>query len=630
MITSQGLLRSPRVLLSILGLLCVASCGAGAAGAPGVSAASAPPPIAWQSWSAEAFARARRQHKLVLVDVGIEGCTACRWMEEATYADPRVRVRLAAHFVTIQVDADVRPDLGERFSRWGWPATVFFSPEGEQVLAVRGNKRPPTFLPILDDLISRAERGRLSPMKERAVAQAAPEESELGQLCLAASHMSDSFARARHGGYDARVQHVRDAPLRLDFLRGQIRGDEPRLNHALRTAEGYTQLLDPVWGGVFVASTAPDWSSPIPEKRTRHQAAALEAFGAAYVTTHDDTWLERARDVDRYVAAQMESPEGLFYATQEDAAPGLPAGMDAAAYYRLGDAERRRYGVPPVDHALYAELNGLMMEAYADLARQSGDASFLAKARRAADAWLGGQLLPAGAARQAARSDALEADRRMRRFEDSDRVFLISQARFGLGLVALYRASLEPRYLEAARRLVAATRASLEAPHGAFYASEDDGLDGVVERRMPLGANAAMARLMTWLGFIDHDDDMLEAAERTLRAVASPAALRGRGPEPVAEAAFAWETLTVGPVEISFVGEAGDPALARLLDAARQVRAPLRVIHPHGDDRYPVQERAAVFVCSRVACSSPLFSADAMRAQVAELSRLPADAPCGD
>jgi len=262
-ITSQGLLRSPRVLLSILGLLCVASCGAGAAGAPGVSAASAPPPIAWQSWSAEAFARARRQHKLVLVDVGIEGCTACRWMEEATYADPRVRVRLAAHFVTIQVDADVRPDLGERFSRWGWPATVFFSPEGEQVLAVRGNKRPPTFLPILDDLISRAEHGRLSPMNERAVAQAAPEESELGQLCLAASHMSDSFARARHGGYDARVQHVRDAPLRLDFLRGQIRGDEPRLNHALRTAEGYTQLLDPVWGGVFVASTAPDWSSPI-------------------------------------------------------------------------------------------------------------------------------------------------------------------------------------------------------------------------------------------------------------------------------------------------------------------------------------------------------------------------------
>jgi len=550
-------------------------------------------------------------------------------MEEATYSDPRVRARLASHFVTIQVDADVRPDLGERFSRWGWPATIFFSSEGERVLAVRGNKRPPSFLPILDDLIARAGQGTLSALDAPAAAQSAPDTSEIGQLCLAARARVDVFAQAAHGGYDARVQHVRDAPLRLDFLRARIRGEQPRLTRALRTSEGYTQLLDSVWGGVFVASITPDWSSPIPEKRTRHQAAALEAFGAAYLATDDSTWLDRARDVDRYVTAQLQDPAGMFYATQEDAAPHLPAGMDAFAYYRLGDAERRQYGLPPVDHALYAELNGLMIEAYADLARQTDDAHFLAQAKRAADAWLESVLLPSGAVHQAAPSDALAADDRMRGFEASEGVFLVSQARFGLGLVALYRASLDVRYLEAARRLVVATRAALEAEEGGFYGSDDDGLSGVVARRKPLGANASMARLMTWLGFIDHDDALLEAAERTLRAVAAPAALREHGPEPVAEAALAWELLSVGPVEISPVGDAEDPALAHLVDAARQVRTPLRVIHADGDDRYPEQDRAAVFVCSRVACSSPLFSADDMRAQVAELARVPSDAPCG-
>lgn len=624
-------MRPSRFVTPLLALLCAAACGGSSAEAPGVGRGeqAAPPPVAWQAFSADAFARARREHKLVLVDVGIEGCTACRWMEEATYADPRVRARLAEHFVAIQVDADVRPDLGERFSRWGWPATIFFAPDGTRVLALRGNKRPPSFLPILDDLIARLEADSLESMEEPAAAPMAADESGVGPLCQASVQRTDSFAQAEVGGYDRSPKHVRDAPLRLDFLRARVRGDEARLHRALRTAEGYTELLDPVWGGVFVAARGPDWSEPIPEKRTRHQAAALQAFAAAYLATDDRTWLDRARDVDRYVTAQLTSPEGMFYATQEDAAPRLPTGMDAAAYYRLPDAERRRYGVPPVDHALYAELNGLMIEAYADLARQTGDAHLLARAKRAADAWLESAVMPSGAVRQAVPSDALATDDRMRGFEANERMYLVSQARFGLGLAALYRATLEARYLEAARRLVQATRAALGAERGGFYASDDDGVSGVLERRLPLGANAAMARLMAWLGFFDHDDALVEAAERTLRVVASPAALRGRGPEPVGEAALAWEILADGPVEISPVGEPSDPALARLLDAARDVRAPLRVIHPDGDERYPRQERAAIFVCSRVACSSPLFSVDEMRAQVAELSRVPSDAPCG-
>jgi thiol:disulfide interchange protein len=71
---------------------------------------------------------------VVLVDVGIEGCTACRWMDETTYADPEVATLVARHFVAIAVDAEARPDVGERYEAWGWPATIFMSPGGEQVL----------------------------------------------------------------------------------------------------------------------------------------------------------------------------------------------------------------------------------------------------------------------------------------------------------------------------------------------------------------------------------------------------------------------------------------------------------------------------------------------------------------
>ncbi|MBW2464052.1 MAG: DUF255 domain-containing protein [Deltaproteobacteria bacterium] len=137
--------------------------------------------IEWQTWGAPAFERARREGKMVLVDVGIEGCTACRWMFEDTYQDSEVVRRVNERFVPIAVDANVRPDLGDRYARWGWPATIVLSPDGAQVFAVRGNKRPRNFIPILDELIDRQRRGTLEdearvpitgPVAEGALAEA--------------------------------------------------------------------------------------------------------------------------------------------------------------------------------------------------------------------------------------------------------------------------------------------------------------------------------------------------------------------------------------------------------------------------------------------------------------------------
>ena len=74
-----------------LGCLCLVPVTAGAA--KNGTAAPSGPQITWQKWSPEAFAKAKRENKMILLSVGIEVCFACRWMEEFTYQDPRV-VRL--------------------------------------------------------------------------------------------------------------------------------------------------------------------------------------------------------------------------------------------------------------------------------------------------------------------------------------------------------------------------------------------------------------------------------------------------------------------------------------------------------------------------------------------------------
>src|SRR5262249_30654899 len=71
--------------------------------------------VAWQGWSDAVFARAAREHRLVLLDLGAVWCHWCHVMEETTYKDPDVTALLRDHFVAVRVDQDARPDLSNRY-----------------------------------------------------------------------------------------------------------------------------------------------------------------------------------------------------------------------------------------------------------------------------------------------------------------------------------------------------------------------------------------------------------------------------------------------------------------------------------------------------------------------------------
>ena len=120
-------------------------------------------PIDWYDWELEAFEAAETNNKIIVVNVGMEGCAACARMEAITYADPAVIDLINENFVAIAVDAEARPDIGERYSDWAWPATIFMAPDATQVLAVRGNRLPRNFIPILEDLIAKHVAGTLEP-----------------------------------------------------------------------------------------------------------------------------------------------------------------------------------------------------------------------------------------------------------------------------------------------------------------------------------------------------------------------------------------------------------------------------------------------------------------------------------
>lgn len=553
--------------------------------------------VRWHAWGDEAFAQAKREGKLVLVDVGIEGCTACRWMYEGTYRDPDVVARLRDSFVAVAVDADVQPDLGVRFEEWGWPATIVMTPDREQVLALRGSRAADAFLEILEDVVARKKAGTLGAPPRAHGKSATPKKGSLGEACLRITRALDRDTNAKHGGWtDDGPQYIQGASIEEAFLRAKVEGRPELRAHALLTLEGYAKMLDPVWGGVYVAAHAADFSDAIVEKRLVQEAEAMRSFALAYSATHEEKWKQRAAEIDRYLAGFLLAPDGTFYSTQEDEAPGLAPGMSARAYFELPDAERRKYGVPPVDHAVYTDQNAQAIEAYAMLFEATGEAAMRDRAIRAANAILATRLDASGFVRQTAAASPA-SDARKRAFHAQPMAYLTAQAHFGQALVALHRATGDTRWIDAARSLAASTLGLLEdRQSGGLFASTNDASDPRAEK--PVYENVVAARFFHAVGVYTHDDAMKHSAERTLL---------GSGASYGAFTALAVQDLTLGPVEITVTGSSSDARALALYEAARATHEPRKALHWDNAHAYPVRGRPALYVCTKTSCSPPVF-----------------------
>src|SRR5918993_797320 len=94
-------------------------------------------PVDWYPWGEEAFEKARRENKPVLLSIGYSACHWCHVMAHESFEDEQIAQLMNEHFVNIKVDREERPDLDQIYMNavqlmqrhGGWPLTVFLSPD---------------------------------------------------------------------------------------------------------------------------------------------------------------------------------------------------------------------------------------------------------------------------------------------------------------------------------------------------------------------------------------------------------------------------------------------------------------------------------------------------------------------
>ncbi|TKD06403.1 DUF255 domain-containing protein [Polyangium fumosum] len=472
----------------------------------------------WHSFSPETFARARAERKFILLDGAASWCHWCHVMDETTYHDERVGRLLNEKFVAIRVDIDERPDIGERYVDWGWPATILLSPDAEEIGKYRGYLPADELLPILEAIAQAdAEGSGKAPDPARIV----PSPEAMPWIAARVSIDMDRYFDREEGSWG----DFQKSPLGANVLfelRRTAHGDDLARRRAVFTLEKQRAILDPVWGGIYQYSAGSTWAEPHYEKLMPYQAANLEAYAAAHKATGRKELLEDARGIARYLSTFLSNAEGAFLVSQDADVgahePGKPF-IDGDVYYRLDDAGRRKLGVPRVDDHVYAYENGLAIAALCMLFEASGDKDVLARAERAA------ALVTAS---HVGTDGAVEHDAKAR----SPVHYLADAAGLGRALVRLFEVTQNAAYREAALRIAdAMEKTLLDTTTGAYFAhTNDPSAVGVFARReRPFASNTLAARFLAGLGRITGDQAFGARAKRTLGAIASPRGVAEQG-----------------------------------------------------------------------------------------------------
>lgn len=302
-------------------------------------------PVDWYPWGPEAFARAREERKPIFLSVGYSTCHWCHVMEHESFVRQDVADVLNAHFVSIKVDREERPDVDRVYMLFvqattghgGWPMTVFLTPELEPFFG--GTYFPPTrrggrpgLLDVLEEIgrAWRDDRLRVTTsattLAERLREATRPEAPPDGGVHVAPAATLDEglalYAQAfdgRDGGFGPAPKFPRASELLFLLRHHALSGNPDGLDMAVATARAMSLggVRDHVGGGFHRYSVDAQWRVPHFEKMLYDQAQIAIALLETSQASGDPFHASVAEDTLAYVLRELTAPEGGFHSAED-------------------------------------------------------------------------------------------------------------------------------------------------------------------------------------------------------------------------------------------------------------------------------------------------------------------------
>jgi len=318
--------------------------------------------VNWLEWGKEAFEKAKKEDKPILLDLTAVWCHWCHVMDSTSYSDDRIADLINKDFVPIKVYIDKRPDIRERYNMGGFPSTVFLNPDG--YIITGSTYVPPDRMKLLLETVKstyapRKEeiRKNISEATEKIKREKEFKKSEINKdivkdVMLVIEDNFDNF----YGGFGLQPKFPNAEAVDLLFLQYQKTKQKKYLDMALKTLDGMHEgIYDKIDFGFFRYSVTQDWKMPHYEKMLEINAGLLRNYAAAYAITKNGKYRKIAEEIIVYASTCLSNQkEGGFYGSQDA----------DEEFYQLSANERKKKEHPHVDKTIYADWNAMMVSSY--------------------------------------------------------------------------------------------------------------------------------------------------------------------------------------------------------------------------------------------------------------------------
>jgi uncharacterized protein YyaL (SSP411 family) len=439
-------------------------------------------PVDWYPWGAEAFAKAKKEKKLVFLSIGYSSCYWCHVMERESFANEEVARILNRDYVCIKVDREERPDVDSVYmtalnvtgERGGWPLSMFLTADARPIFGF--TYRPPDDKEVNGKRVFAGFKTILNFVtkwrkdKPQEVADQAEEVARRTRLALSRADLGRALVTLDRalvtsaldeikeefdpvfGGFGSAEKKFRGTkfptpPYLSLLLHEAVREKSAELRRMVtltldRMARG--GIWDHLGGGFHRYSTERTWTVPHFEKMLYDNAQLAEVYSRAYRHTRNPLYKRVVEETLAFVQREMTAPEGGFYSALDAETGGEEGRFYVWTDGEINDALRDKKGAALV-RKVYGAVDGYNFESKYHILVLSRPLAESAKELNLTEAQLDARLAPLRQKLFAARS------KRPRPFLDR-KVLTAWNGQMIAGFATAGKALAEPKYVAAAAR----------------------------------------------------------------------------------------------------------------------------------------------------------------------------------